>query len=222
MSCVSSWDELREILEQLRTADPRPLRGYPDPRSENREPPFGIELAPWASDIARQLHARFGDDVLLTVGFLRYPSARRLDPMGKILPPPSAAGERLLEDSEAEVVAVQPLVVRSGHDLRSELLVTNRGSAPLVIATSGTVFGRVVEPATGEVVGCPAGARHVPLVRFTSSPDETVTIPLVVGTASFRGSLGYAVPPGDWAVEVVLDLGEAGRRRALLPLHVTA
>lgn len=39
-------------------------------------------------------------------------------------------------------------------------------------------------------------------------PGATVALPLVVGTASYKRALGYAEPPGEWLVEVVLRLGE--------------
>lgn len=175
-----------------------------------------VDLRAYAEDDARQLVERYGDAVEVRVGSLRYPP----DP-GEGRPAPVTSREPLL-DEDVEVRLARPLVVRSGYDLHSELFVINRSTAPLVIENNGTQFGRVLDPATGEVVGGFSGARILPLVRFTASPGESVTVPLVVGTASFKRSLGYAVPPGDWAVEVTLDLGTNRRRRApLLPLRIT-
>ena len=201
-------------------------------------PPFRIMLRPWAVGVAEELDARFGNDVLLTVGFLPYPVPRPTDPVGADRSAPAASEEPLLDACAAEATLVQPLVVRSGHDIHSGLLVSNRGTIPLVIENPGAQLGHVLDPATGEVVGDSAEAhawagvapwvRAVPahkrpsLVRFTARPDQAVTVPILVGTASYRRSLGYAVPPGEWAVEVVLDLETEGRRRALLPLHVTS
>lgn len=223
LEAVSSWDELRAILGELMTADPPPLRTFPGPDAVDMVPPFRIALAPWALDVAQRLHAQFGDDVQLTVGYLRYPSRELPDHRGRDPAPASAAGVPLLQEREAEVATRRSLTVRSGYDLHSELLVTNRGPAPLVVESTGTIFGRVLDPATGDVVGGYAGQHPLPLVRSTASPGETITVPLVVGTASFRRSLGYAVPPGAWAVEVVLHLGtDQWRRAPLLPLRVTA
>jgi hypothetical protein len=39
---------------------------------EGRQPPYGTDLAPWATDIAKELHRRFGDDVELVVGAFSY------------------------------------------------------------------------------------------------------------------------------------------------------
>jgi hypothetical protein len=177
-----------------------------------------VDLAAYAEDDAQRLVERFGDAVEVRVGAFGYPADLDERPS-----PPIASQEPLLDESEVEVRGVQAFVVRSGYDLDSELQVTNRGKAPLVIENSGTQFGRVVDPRTREVVGGFSGHHILPLVRFTALPGEAVTVPLIVGTASFKRSLGYAVPPGDWSVEVVLDLGANRRRRApLLPLHVTA
>jgi hypothetical protein len=81
----------------------------------------------------------------------------------------------------------------------------------------------VVEPGTSEVVGGFAGAQHLPLVRFQVEPGESTPIPMLVGTASIAPRLGYAVPPGRWAIEVRLNLGDRGWfRTPLVPLTVIA
>ena len=86
--------------------------------------------------------------------------------------------------------------------------------------------GRVVDPASGEVVGGFAGWQTLPLVTFRAAPGQTVPVPLLIGTASFTGRLGYAVPPGEWGLTATLNLTWAGgeavlRRTEVLPLTVT-
>ncbi|MGH2719381.1 MAG: hypothetical protein ACRDJU_12495 [Actinomycetota bacterium] len=62
----------------------------------------------------------------------------------------------------------------------------------------------------------------LPLIYFRAGSGETVAVPLLVGTASFDATLGYAVPPGRWAMDVVVDLGDRGRfRTPPLPVVVT-
>ena len=237
MVSVTSWDELRVILRGLETAEPRPFWTSPASRAEKMASPFRIMLRPWAVDVAEELNARFGNDVLLTVGFLPYPVPRPTDPLGADRSAPAASKEPLLDPSVAEAAPVQPLVVRSGYEIHSELLVSNRGTTPLLVENTGAQFCHVLDPATGEVVGDSAEAhawagiapwvrkvradKRTALVRSTAQPDESVTVAILVGTASYRRSLGYAVPRGDWVAEVVLDLGTEGRRRTLFPLRVT-
>jgi hypothetical protein len=57
----------------------------------------------------------------------------------------------------------------------------------------------------------------------------TERIPLLIGTASFTGRLGYAVPPGSWGIQATLQLTQdpdvrdrVPRRTPVLPLTVTA
>ena len=87
----------------------------------------------------------------------------------------------------------------------------------------------MVDPATGEVVGGYAGFQTLPLVMFRVPPGGTERIPLLIGTASFTGRLGYAVPPGSWGLQATLQLApdsairvRVPRRTPVLPLTVTA
>lgn len=214
-----TWDELRVVLRGLGARDPCPLRRWPDPAVEHPLP-VQVALAPWASDVAAQLEQRFGADVILTVGFLAYPSGRLLGPHGELRALPQPSSDPLLATSGLEVAVVRPLEVQSGHDLRAELQVESHRSSSVVISGNGSVVGRVLDPSTGEVVGGFSGPVLAPLVRFTVEPGATVAVPLTVGTASYSRSLGYAVPPGDWLVEVVLELGAGPHRAAPLPLRV--
>ena len=57
----------------------------------------------------------------------------------------------------------------------------------------------------------------MPLIRFSMPPGETVTVPVSVGTASFKRSLGYLVPPGEWMIDVTVKVNDVGDRR--IPLQ---
>jgi len=226
---MTAWDEVREALSRLRAEQPGALQGYPGLDTEEPgSPPHHIWLAPWASAAAEDLHRRFGDQLELTVGALGYPPGR--SPRWSL--GPSAESAPLLAPDEAEAELDGPAVVRSGHTLNHGLLVRDRSGAGLAIATNGRVTAVVVDPATGEVVGGFAGFQTLPGVVFQVPPGGTERIPLLVGTASASERLGYAVPPGDWGVQVTLRLipaGEpqysrerTGRLTPVLPLQITA
>lgn len=211
-----SWEELRAALRRLSAEDHRPLSGYPDPGAVDHPLPASVSLRPWALEAARELHERFDGEVTLTVGFLPYP----LGPVDGAAPTPDPSRSLLLDPADVEVVAAEPLVVQTGEDLRAELHVTNHRASAIHLSTGGSVVGRVLDPSTGEVVGGFSGWVAAVARLFTIEPRSTARVPLVVGTASYKRSLGYAVPPGEWLVEVVLRLGEEERRAPPLPLRI--
>ena len=207
------WADLKLVLIELRDDPAQPLQGYPDPRVDrDRHPPFDIHLQPWATEVAGRLHERFGDGVRLTVGALAYP-----DPTASAMP----QRRPIPEASDVVVALAEPLSVPSGHTARVTLLITNLHAEDIAIHTGGQLVGLILDPKTSAVVGGYAGAMRAPLVVFRAAPGETVEVPLLVGTASFAPELGYAIPPGEWAVAADLDLGD-GRvaRTPMLPLTV--
>ena len=221
---MAASEELRLTLARLLEDRPGAVTSYPDlDGSDGGPPPYPIRLAPWAEAVAAELHGRFGDQVDLTVGALPYPpgrAPRQARPSGE----PAAR----LDPAEAGAELDGPAVVRSGHTLRHGLLVRNYAGAVLAIATNGAVTASVVDPRTDEVVGGYAGFQTLPLVMFRVPPGGTERIPLLIGTASYTGRLGYAVPPGRWGVEVTLQLARdpdirdrVPRRTPVLPLTVT-
>ncbi len=221
---VATWDDLKVILARLSDDGSGALRAYPDPRvDDGREPPFKIQLAAWADGVATDLHDRFGDNVDLTVGFLHFPDAvgRRRDRTPRTPRTPDTTP--LLAPDEVSVSLGKPIEVLSGHDLQTDLLVRNHRTEEIVVGTNGQVTAGIVDPETGDVVGGFAGAQRMRGVPFHIQPGETVSIPMLVGTASGVPALGYVVPPGLWAVEVVLDLRGRGRYKTpLLPVTVVA
>jgi hypothetical protein len=78
----------------------------------------------------------------------------------------------------------------------------------IVICTNGQVTAQVVDPRTRAVVGGFAGGQILPGVYFRAAPGETVVVPVLVGTASFLPDVGYAIPAGEWAIQVVLELAD--------------
>jgi hypothetical protein len=223
---MAVWDELRVILTRLRDDQASTLLQWPDPRDEEgRPPPYQITLAPSAAAVAEDLHERFGEAVVLTVGCLAYPPGRQPDrPVARLTSRPP--GE-LLNPLEVRAELDGPATVRSGQTLRHGLLVRNLTSRQLTIATNGQVTAGVVDPRTRNVVGGFAGAQTLVGISFQVAPGATERIPLLIGTASFTPDLGYTVPPGSWGIQVPLTLQRdlhtrEPRLTPVLPLAITA
>jgi hypothetical protein len=223
---MAVWDELRVILTRLRDDDPSPLLRWPDPRDEQGQPPpYEITLAPSAGAVAADLHQRFGEAVILTVGCLPYPPGRQPDrPAGRLARQPP--GE-LLDPSEVQAGLDGPATVRSGQTLRHGLLVRNLTGRELTIATNGQVTAVVVDPRTGQVAGGFAGMQTLAGIYFRVAAGATERIPLLIGTASFVPDLGYTIPPGSWGIQIPLHLqrdlhARKPRLTPVLPLTITA
>jgi len=171
--------------------------------------------------LAAELHERYGDAVDLTVGYFHYPDLKFLGHDGMPGPPPVPQRPALLASDEIEVSVEEDLKVKSGEDLSSVLRVRNHQSAEIVVLTNGMVTAHIVDPETDEVVGAFDGARRLPLVPFRIPPHDFAEIPMLIGTASTAPRLGYAVPPGRWTIEVILQLEDRGSYRTpLLPIIV--
>jgi hypothetical protein len=176
----------------------------------------------WAdqADRAEEICRRFGEAVMVTIGMFPYPDRfARTDqqPNPALDEPPPQRLAALPEKVRIELT--QDLVIRSGAHLRTMIRVHNESAVDLAANTNGQINGAVVHPDTGQRVGCYEGAQSMPLVRFDVPPGSTGDIPLLIGTASTKPELGWAVPPGPWAVRLVLSHdGEAAVR--LLPLEI--
>lgn len=216
-----TWKRLKPVLRGLARDRRRPLRAFPDPAVDHdRAPPYDLTLAAWAVEQAANLHTRFGDGVRLTVGFLAYPPPPERPEGSSNTTGPGT--EPLLDPNLLTVGPEESLEVRSGHLLRARLLCSNRAGEALALLSTGSVLGRVVDPTNRRIVGGYEGAVTLARVRQPVGPHCTARVSLLAGTASLDGRLGYAVPPGRWALEAILELEGRGRYRTpLLPLTVT-
>ena len=227
---MTVWDELKVVLAGMENSGA--LVQYPDPRvDDNRQPPFRIRLQWWATEMAEELHSRFGDDVKLVVGIGPYPERRPSRPR--------TGAPDDIRDMDPTLRTVEldaPIVVKSGRTVRGAVRVHNLSADTIVMWTNGHVTAQVVDPHTRAIVAGFAGAQTLPGIHFSAAPGDSVVVPVLVGTASFSPDLGYAVPAGEWAIQMVFELADenpAGWRRGtdrperrrlrtpLLPITVT-
>jgi hypothetical protein len=106
---MTVWSDLSDYLADLESDQRHPLRGCPMPsRDEGRIPPFRIDVAVWASDVAAELDARFGRDVDVHCGYLHYP-----------LGGACSCQERLRARSHAQPPLIDPSQLSPGPKTRS-------------------------------------------------------------------------------------------------------
>jgi hypothetical protein len=220
---LSPWprarlEEIRlEIREMATSSDPGLFSGWGTGRGR-----VNVKLRADGADIAAQLSERYGDAVDLTVGFLHFPDCVYLDSPGLLMADRPQPVFMPLPD-ELHLAVDEILEVRAGGNLHTTIRLLNEGKQDVVVRTNGGITAAVVDPKTNETVGGYAGAQSMPLVRFRAPAGGSVEIPLLIGTASTLPGRGYAVPPGQWAIEIILGLGAHGAFRApLIPLAVVA
>jgi hypothetical protein len=214
----SRLEEIRQEINDTVTSRPRAVMGFGIGRGR-----VNVKLAADQEALAASFHERFGNAVELRVGVFPYPPAPGTDDQQK--GPPAAARPKLplLPSEEFEVGLEGEIVVSSGGTKGGVLRIHNRGSTESVIETNGGVTARVVDPATGDGVGGFFGFQTAPLITFRIAPGARISIPLLVGTASSVKSLGYAIPPGEWAIEVPIQIEGRGQFRSpLLPILIQA
>ncbi len=200
-----------EITEMARAAEPGVFNGWGSGWTV-----VTVRLRADQETLAWQLLDRYGDAVELTVGLLRFPDPIQPDGADRLGCPADVERPPLIPEGEITVALAGSLEVRSGQNFHGQLVVHNGGLDDIVVMTNGQITGRVVDPGTEEAVGLFTGAQTMPLVRFAVLVGESVGIPLLGGTASPLRSLGYATPPGRWALEVVLSIEDIGAFRAPL------
>jgi hypothetical protein len=179
-----------------------------------------VSLRADGEPVAAQLKERYGDAIDITVGYLHYPDCQFSGLLGQLFANSSQRRPEVLPDA-FRVALEDPLEVRSGANSRGAMRLINDGPAEVVVQTNGQVTAVVIDPETDEVVGGYSGAQALPLVGFSAPAGGSVDIPVLVGTASTMPRLGYAVPPGRWALEITLGFADTRHfRTPPLPLTV--
>jgi hypothetical protein len=183
-----------------------------------------VQVQLWASQesLAARLVERYQHAVDLTVGYLHYPDCQLLNfdgsPRQRVRTEPSP-----LFPDEVRVSSTELLSVESGHRLHTVLRVDNRGPEDLEIHTGGAFVARVIYPSTHEVVGGYEGGLTFLPIRLEVPAAGEADMPILVATASLVPELGYAIPPGQWAIDLDVEVTGQGRfRTPPLPITVVA
>lgn|GEM_PF-1993217 len=178
-----------------------------------------IQVRADQEDLAAALLEKYGDALTMKVGAFDYPmtTERILDHSSHRDTLRSEIA--LITQEQLNVALAGEFTVISGRGEHGALEFTNNGPNEVILDTNGGITARVVDPSNGDVVGGFVGAQSIPLYQYSIPSMATISVPVVVGTASFRRDLGYAVPPGNWAIDAIVTLHDLGERR-LTPLPI--
>ncbi|MFI7066036.1 hypothetical protein ACIBL3_33900 [Kribbella sp. NPDC050124] len=212
---MAGWESLRVDLRRLLEESPDALVLFPDPDRERREPPFGIHLAAWATDIAATLNAKYGSLLDLQVGAMTFPARRMW--LSEDLPQLRGAPA---ESAGLEVEAVSPLSVRTGRSTHEDVLVINRTAHEQVLLTNGSLISGVTDR-SGGVVGLYVGPLYARRVGFAIESHQSRPVPVLIGTASMVPDLGYAVPPGQWRLVIAFHTDSGNMLSTPLDITIT-
>jgi hypothetical protein len=213
---VPGWESLRVDLRRVKEESPGALVVHPNTESERhvrRKPPFRIELAPWATDIAAELNAKYADLLDLRVGAMTFPA-------GQLWVSEHARQLSGVQPTGLEVESLSPLSVRTGRHTRQDVLVTNRSARRHVLVSNGALRSALTD-SSGNLVGLYVGPHNANRVEFWIEPDQSRPVPVFIGTASMVPDLGYAVPPGRWSLVIVPMTDSGPMRSAPLEISVT-
>jgi hypothetical protein len=170
----------------------------------------------WAdqANMAASLRERYGDAIAITVGQLTYPDGHA-DEAEEIASGSKQPDVARLPD-EVSLSLEAGVRIRSGSHVGSTLTIRNDSAREVVV---GKLIPSIVDLANGRVVGGYEGAITLEMRRYQVPAGSSKDVPILIGTASTRSDLGYAVPPGRWALRIVLQIGEDGFQ-ALVPIEI--
>jgi hypothetical protein len=159
-----------------------------------------VSLAGHATELAEQLHTRFGDAVDVQVAGHSYPidaSARR-----RRLPYPV---QTTIEIPGLEMVAeLETPGARSGGIARGWVHLHNGSDETLSVAPSNGALGMIIDDAGP--LGGSGFAQTLARMSVLLDPGGDARIPFAAGTDGLDPSLGPLVPPGDYRLVVRLDV----------------
>ena len=160
-----------------------------------------VDLHGDAEDVARELHERFGDGVVLRVGAHDYPFADQPPPAAPLPGPRST-----LQLAAAALVALpDSSVVTAGATVTGHVEITNTANEDeLAFDTSQPLAGWLLED--DQVVGVSTGWTAGTGQQVRLGPGERLTIPFVAGTDSRDLRNGPTLPPGDYQLVVTVPI----------------
>jgi hypothetical protein len=161
-----------------------------------------VGLRASAEELARKLHATYGDAVQLSVGLFPYP------------PPdaPERTCTRLPQTAPLHAPLAGALAVDGpvgvGEFYRGSVRLTNAGPAPYELSTSSGFTAYLFRRGETTPIGASEGGSAGTGFGKTLAPGEFVQLDAGGGTASCDLALGYALSPGTYEARALVDFSD--------------
>jgi hypothetical protein len=159
-----------------------------------------VQLRADGEAVAAEILEAYRGLVTIQVGMLPYPDPFAGGPVCRPLPGPILEGSVF-----AVTIRFAAATVRSGADFQATATVTNTGPVGTTLETgqplTALVFGSGTDRLVGGFTGILAGTGF----GGDLAPGEGLEIDVLGSTASCEPGLGYAIPPGQYDVRVLLD-----------------
>jgi hypothetical protein len=189
-------DEIKRTLRQRATETGRPILAS----IGTGKAVIHVALRADQENVASELATRYGSAVELRVGAFSFPDRRssRLGPTGRPAPE-----ERAFEGLEVSV-EVDQRVLEVGDDGHGRLVLRNNSPERIGPLRTGEPLVGSLLNASHEAVGGFTGAIAGTGLAMDLAPGQSASIGVILGTASTREELGYALPPGTYWLKVQL------------------
>jgi hypothetical protein len=191
----------REVLAIL--AQVRDLLEFSDARWSSfgtRLDVVTVDLPGTAEDVARELHERFGDAVVLKVGAHGYPFP---DPPPPVQPVPAPQSTLQLAVSLLAIPDIS--VIPTGETVTGQVEITNTATgSELAFDTDQPLDGCLLE--LDQVVGISTGYQAGTGQQVRLGPGDRMSIPFLAGTDSHDLRSGATLPPGRYQLVVTIPI----------------
>jgi len=205
-------DEVNEFWQGL--PNPDLVRSTGIRTADDGEEIVVVALRADASQLAEEIHARWGPDVLIELGYHNYPEGTP----GDASCPQIETGEAI-PGLEARLELDDGGVVASGADIRGRVVLTNTTDREINFAPTSAPVGYVVEPGSDEVLGVTLQAFAAPLVTYSAPPHGSTEMGIFVGTTACQpASATPGLPPGEY--EVLVAQNDRGADPSASEVHL--
>jgi hypothetical protein len=152
-----------------------------------------------AEELARELRAKYGDAIELSVGLFPYPPPD--DPQRACL----SIRPTVIEHPPLVAAVEVDRVIVAGTDFEGKVRLTNAGPVPFELETSSNFSLYLFRPGEPDPIGMSELGSMGTGYGATLAPGASIRLLAIGGTASCDLALGYTLPPDVYEARALVD-----------------